>query len=420
MAGLIINPRARIFHGHDWVYASDIKKAFGKPEPGDVVTLKDFKDRPLGCAIYNPASQIVARRISRRIQKLDRDFFTRRIQRAVESRKGLGLSPDIPQRIIWSESDGLPGVVVDRYGSHLVIQTLTLAMDKNKTELVAALVDVFAPSSVIERNDSPVRKAEGLEPVTGILHGSDPGTIEISDGTVTYSTSFLEGQKTGLYLDQFDNYRAVAAHAAGRNVLDLFTNQGGFALHAAKAGAASVTAIDISETATAATAKNAKLNDLTNVDVKQGNVFDHLKYLTGLEDAQRPAYDLIILDPPLFHPRQEKPPRRHPRLQRNPPPLPPTTQTWRPSRYLLLLPPRHPHRLPRRRVRRFRRRQKITPRNLQLPPTPRPPRRPDHPRNRVSQRLPLPSDCRLLARQHQDPPPCLSPNRSPSSAAPMR
>ncbi|MDG2126158.1 MAG: class I SAM-dependent methyltransferase, partial [Verrucomicrobiales bacterium] len=156
------------------------------------------------------------------------------------------------------------------------------------------------PSSVIERNDSPVRKAEGLEPVTGILHGSDPGTIEISDGTVTFSTSFLEGQKTGLYLDQFDNYRAVAAHAAGRNVLDLFTNQGGFALHAAKAGAASVTAIDISETATAATAKNAKLNDLTNVDVKQGNVFDHLKYLTGLEDAQRPAYDLIILDPPSF------------------------------------------------------------------------------------------------------------------------
>ncbi|MEM7603087.1 MAG: rRNA large subunit methyltransferase I, partial [Verrucomicrobiota bacterium] len=135
MPGLVIKPRSRIFHGHDWVYASEVQKAFGDPEPGEVISLKDFKDRPLGTAIYNPESQIVARRFSRRKQQLDAEFFERRLQRAQALRDSLGF-PESLYRLVWSEADGLPGVVIDRYGDHFVLQTLTLAMDRRKSLIV--------------------------------------------------------------------------------------------------------------------------------------------------------------------------------------------------------------------------------------------------------------------------------------------
>ena len=140
MPGLIIKPRARIFHGHEWVYSNEIKKTFGNPNPGDVVSLKDFRDRPLGSAIYNPKSQIVARRFSRRKQDLDTDFFTRRINRAISwrsERTNINLSLC---RIVWSESDGLPGVIIDRYGDYAVIQTLTLAMDLRIDSIASAVM----------------------------------------------------------------------------------------------------------------------------------------------------------------------------------------------------------------------------------------------------------------------------------------
>ncbi len=294
MPGLVIRPRSRIFHGHDWVYASEIQKVFGDPEPGDVITLKDFKDRPLGTAIYNPESQIVARRISRRKQELDADFFNRRIERALRVRESLSLTKDL-YRLVWSEADGLPGVVIDRYGSHFVLQTLTLAMDQRKKLIVAAILTQFPDAVVVERNDSAIRKAEGLEPATGVLTGSWDGPIEIEVEGILQEIDLLEGQKTGIYLDQLDNYAAVASLAKGRSVLDCFCNQGGFALHAAKAGASSVTAVDISESAVAATRKNAERNELV-LDAVEANVFDYLK---EAETAER-KFDLVILDPPSF------------------------------------------------------------------------------------------------------------------------
>src|SRR3954453_20713732 len=160
MAGLIIKPRARILHGHDWVFSGEVLKVFGDPADGDVISLKDGKDRLLGSAIYNSKSQIVARRFSRRRQELDADFFARRIAQAVEYRARRGLNPRLG-RLIWSESDGLPGVIVDRYGDNLVLQTLTLAMDQRKDLIVEALKNSFDPESIIERNDVPVRRAEG-------------------------------------------------------------------------------------------------------------------------------------------------------------------------------------------------------------------------------------------------------------------
>lgn len=295
MAGLVIKPRSRIFHGHDWIYSSEVQKIFGDPKPGDVITLKDFRDRPLGSAIYNPDSQIVARRISRRKQDLDADFFDRRLRRALNLRETMGFTEPV-YRLVWSEADGLPGIVIDRYGEAFTLQTLTLAMDQRKGMIVEAMQRLFGEEiTVIERNDSSIRKAEGLEPVVGLLAGAWNGPITITVNGLIQEVDLLEGQKTGIYLDQLDAYAAVAALSTGKNVLDCFCNQGGFALHAAKAGAASVLAIDISEAAVAATRVNAERNGLT-LEAQEANVFDFLK---EAERAER-KFDLIILDPPSF------------------------------------------------------------------------------------------------------------------------
>ncbi len=292
MPGLIIAPRARIFHGHEWVYASEIKKSFGNPQPGDVITLKDFRDRPLGTAIYNPASQIVARRFSRRRQDLDLDFFARRIQQAFTLRIENPAIDENLARIVWSESDGIPGLIVDRYGTHLAVQTTTLAMDQRKDVIVEALVNLLTPESIIFRNDSPSRKAEGLEQTIELLYGKSPGPFIVSTNQLQFEIDLIDGQKTGLYLDQLRAHQEVASLAKGLRVLDCFTNQGGFALACAKAGAAKVTAVDISESACVAARRNAQLNHL-EIDVVQANVFDFLKQAA-------PDYDLIILDPPSF------------------------------------------------------------------------------------------------------------------------
>jgi 23S rRNA (cytosine1962-C5)-methyltransferase len=291
MPGLIIAPRARIFHGHEWVYATEVKKTFGDPKPGDVITLKDFRDRPLGTAIYNPQSQIVARRFSRRRQDLDLDFFTRRIGQAIELRQRSGVDERLC-RVVWSESDGLPGLIVDRYGDHLVMQTLTLALDQRRELIRDALVSLLAPKSILLRNDSPVRKAEGLEPVIEMIHGENPGAFTVRANDLDFEIDLFDGQKTGLYLDQLQSHAEVAKLAAGKRVLDCFTNQGGFALACAKAGAAHVTAVDISASACESTRRNAQLNGL-EIEVIEHNVFDFLKHA-------EPKYDLIILDPPSF------------------------------------------------------------------------------------------------------------------------
>lgn len=291
MAGLVIAPRARIFHGHEWVYAGEIRKSFGDPQPGDVITLKDGRDRPLGSAIYNPSSLIVARRFSRRRQDLDADFFQRRIERAIDYRRRIGIDETLC-RLVWSESDGLPGLIIDRYGDHLVVQALTLAMHQRLDLITAALKNLLSPSSIILRNDSPVLKAEGIEPEIRALDGTAPGPFEVTANGIIFEVDLIDGQKTGLYLDQLGSHAEIAAMAKGLRVLDCFTNQGGFALACAKAGAAKVTAVDISGPACDATRRNAERNGV-EIEVIEHNVFDFLKHAEA-------NYDLIILDPPSF------------------------------------------------------------------------------------------------------------------------
>lgn len=294
MAGLVIRPRARILHGHDWVYASEVLKVFGQPADGDVISIKDGRDKMLGSAIYNGSSQIAARRFSRRRQDLDADFFIRRIGQAVAWREAHGCRPD-PSRLVWSEADGLPGVVADRYGDVVVLQLLTKAMDQRKDLIVAALADLPGVRHVVGRNDAPIRGAEGLPLVTALWHGEDPGEREVDLDGVKFRVHFLEGQKTGLYLDQAENYLHVAALARGRTVLDCFSNQGGFALACARAGAAEVTAVESGAASASRLRENADRNGLA-VTVAEEDVFAFLKKAA----RRKESYDLIILDPPSF------------------------------------------------------------------------------------------------------------------------
>jgi len=293
MAGIVVKPRARILHGHDWVFSSEVLKVFGNPADGDVISLKDGKDRLIGSAIYNSKSQIVARRFSRRRQDLDIDFFRRRIAQASEYRDRRDVDPKL-RRVVWSESDGLPGVITDRYGDHFVLQTLTRAMDMRKDLITAAIVDVFGDVTIVERNDVSVRRAEGLELCKGILRGTASQiTIEIEG--VKLELDLLHGQKTGFYLDQRHNYGIVAEYARDRRVLDCFTNQGAFALTCARAGAAEVTGVEESAENIAAANRNAVRNEVKARWIEQ----DVFQFLRGAEKAGA-QYDLIVLDPPSF------------------------------------------------------------------------------------------------------------------------
>jgi 23S rRNA (cytosine1962-C5)-methyltransferase len=293
MAGIVVKPRARILHGHDWVFSSEVLKTFGNPTDGDVISLKDGKDHLIGSAIYNSKSQIVARRFSRRRQDLDLDFFRRRIAQASEYRDRRNVDAKL-RRVVWSESDGVPGVIIDRYGNHLVLQTLTLAMDIRKDSITAAMVDLFGDVVIVERNDAPVRNAEGLELRTGVLRGS-PSQIAIEIEGVKLEVDLLHAQKTGFYLDQKHNYGTVAGYSGDRRVLDCFANQGAFAFSCARAGAADVTAVEENSANIATAKQNAAHNGLKTRWVQQ----DVFQFLRAAEKAGA-QYDLIVLDPPSF------------------------------------------------------------------------------------------------------------------------
>ncbi len=297
MAGIVVKPRARILHGHDWVFSGEVLKVFGGPADGDVISLKDGKDRLIGSALYNSKSQIVARRFSRRRQDLDLDFFQRRIGQAIEYRQRRGINPRLC-RMVWSESDGLPGVIVDRYGDHAVLQTLTLGMDLRKESIVEALKTTGGGpdlKSIIERNDAPVRKAEGMDTRVGVLFGEPPGETEIDVAGLRLRVDLMHAQKTGFYLDQLSHYETVASQAKGRRVLDCFTSQGAFALACAKAGAASVSAIEASGESLASARRNAERNQL-QVEWIEQDVFTFLR----AAEKNGAEFDLIILDPPSF------------------------------------------------------------------------------------------------------------------------
>ena len=285
------NATSRVLTGHPWVFANECEALLPGAHDGEVVECRDRTGRFLGTGIYNSKSQIVWRRLSRDRVTLDEAYLKGALERAVSRRIGLG---DF-KRLVWSESDDLPGVVADQFGGTLVVQIQTLAMEKRSAVIGDVLTELTGAQEIIFRNDANIRKLEGLPAEVHTRSGRDwePRWVKI-DG-LDYWLDLQGGQKTGFYLDQRQQHAVVAKYAAGRRVLDAFCNQGSFALHCAKAGAASVLGLDSAFDAVGQAKKNAERNGL-KAEFTGVNVFD---WFTAQRDAA-PAWDLIILDPPPF------------------------------------------------------------------------------------------------------------------------
>jgi 23S rRNA (cytosine1962-C5)-methyltransferase len=297
MAKAILKPtrESRVRGGHPWVFSSDVIDVQGTFEPGDVVDVYSSKDTFMGRAFYNPASQIALRMLTHRDEKIDEAFFRRRVETAWEYRRQF-CDPE-SCRLIFSESDFLPGLIVDKFSDMLVVQSMSLGIERWKDALVNILADVVKPRGIYERSDVPVRRLEGMEMTTGSLWGEAPERVDMRENGILFSVDIQHGQKTGFFLDQKENRLEVMKLSKGARVLDCFCHNGSFALHAAKGGAREVLGVDISEEALAVARDNAARNGLDGVVTFEAhNCFDHLRELTDAGEQ----YDLVILDPPAF------------------------------------------------------------------------------------------------------------------------
>lgn len=296
--------------GHPWVYGEEVTHVEGTYQTGDIVDVYSDNDRYLGTGFANDISKIRVRIVSRNANdRFDEAFWQRRVKYALDYRKTVMGDKDFACcRLIFGDADDMPGLTVDRYNDVLVAQTLCYGMDQVKPVIFKALVDELAAMGVTirgiyERNDVKVRKLDGMEEYKGWYEADflpQPGSVltTIDENGILYDVDVENGQKTGFFLDQKYNRLAVAKIAAGKHVLDCFTHTGAFALNAAKGGAASVTAVDISQEAVDMTNENIRRNGLEAiVTAKQANVFD---LLTDLADHKCHDYDFIILDPPAF------------------------------------------------------------------------------------------------------------------------
>jgi len=295
----------RVVAGHPWIYQGSILRLTAPASDGEIVQVKDHRQRFLGIGFYNARSKINVRLLATERVPVDQSFFELRIRTALALRqKHLGQATSF--RVVNAESDFLSGLIVDKYEDVLVMQISALGMDRRKNEIVAALQRVFAPRAIVERSDVASRKFEGLPNSEGLLAGALAEEIIVKMNGLAFATNLLAGQKTGLYLDQQVNYQRVAALAppsGDGQVLDCFSFHGGFALHLARAGAAHVHALDQSTEATGTAARNARLNALAEkCSFDSANVFDWLRAQTATSRHEKilPKFDLIILDPPSF------------------------------------------------------------------------------------------------------------------------
>jgi 23S rRNA (cytosine1962-C5)-methyltransferase len=292
----------RVLAGHPWIYAGSVLRLTAPAEDGSVVQVKDHRHRFLGVGFYNSKSKINVRLIDSERAEINQDYFERKIADALELRKR-ALPEASSFRVVNAESDFLSGLIADKYEGVLSFQISSLGMDKRKAEIVAAFRKLLKPRAIVERSDIGSRKFEGLEESHGVREGELSGPMSIKLNGIQLQIDLLGGHKTGYYLDQQVNYKAVAKYAKGANVLDCFCFLGGFALHAARAGAGHVHGIDQSADAISAAGENARANKLDEqCSFEAANVFDWLKSQTRTAPNEQivPRYDLIILDPPSF------------------------------------------------------------------------------------------------------------------------
>jgi 23S rRNA (cytosine1962-C5)-methyltransferase len=299
MHRLILRPGhdRRLRAGHPWIFSNEIDRIDGIPNGGDAVLVFSSRGDCLGTAYYNPHSLIAARLLSRKQETIDTvDFFRERLAAALDYRRRLYGDLNAV-RLVHGEGDGLPGLVVDRYGEVLSVQFLTLGMEKRREQILLALRDLFAPAAIVARNDVGVRELEGLPQQVELLYGELPPQVLIDEHGLRFRVDVTGGQKTGHFLDQKENHLALRGRVEGKRVLDLFCYSGSWSVHAASLGAREVTGVDISAGALALAEENAGLNDLQSAcSFVRADVFDLLRDWGRTGER----FGTVILDPPAF------------------------------------------------------------------------------------------------------------------------
>ena len=287
------NEEKKVLNGYPWIFANEVQKIEGKDKQGSVAEVKAFDGRYVGKGFINHHSKIIVRILTTKSEEINKDFFEEKIKIADEGRRELGYNDNY--RVVFGESDNLPGLIVDKYGDKLSVQFLSLGMEVIKNDIVDILVKRFAPSAIYERSDVAIREKEGLPLKKGVIYGKDETQSVIVENGLKLIVDLENGQKTGYFLDQKENRDDLKFYVKDKTVLDCFCNEGGFSLCAKKYGAKEVTAIDISKTAIELVEKNAKLNDL-EIKTRVADVFEALREYRKSGEK----FGVIVLDPPAF------------------------------------------------------------------------------------------------------------------------
>jgi 23S rRNA (cytosine1962-C5)-methyltransferase len=286
----------RVVNGHPWVFANELGDSEGEYKAGDIVDVHSSNGTYIGSGYINPSSLIRIRILTRNKQEpINEEFFYNKLLAAWEYRKQLGYVENC--RLIFGEADGMPALIIDKFNDYFVIQSMALGIDLWKQAIVDALKKIFNPKGIYERNDVPVRELEGLQQIKGFLSEPFDTNIIINENGLQFHVDIANGQKTGYFLDQQDNRRAIANIVKGASVLEAFCYTGTFSVHAAHYGAKKVLGLDISEQAVEKAKANALLNDYQHIcDFKAVNAFDYLKQIS----KEQQQFDVVILDPPAF------------------------------------------------------------------------------------------------------------------------
>ena len=286
----------RVVNGHPWVFANELGDSEGDYKAGDIVDVHSSNGTYIGSGYINPSSLIRIRILTRNKQEpINEDFFYNKLLAAWEYRKQLGYVENC--RLIFGEADGMPALIIDKFNDYFVIQSMDLGIDLWKQAIVDAINKIFNPKGIYERNDVPVRELEGLQQIKGFLSEPFDTNIIINENGLQFHVDIANGQKTGYFLDQQDNRRAIANIVKGASVLEAFCYTGTFSVHAAHYGAKKVLGLDISEQAVEKAKANALLNGYQNIcDFKAVNAFDYLKQIS----KEQQQFDVVILDPPAF------------------------------------------------------------------------------------------------------------------------
>ncbi len=295
MKTISLRPKEKIDHGHYWIFSNQIRNSLKLFTPGEIVEVTDAENHFIGRGYVNPNSLIAVRLLTRKPESIDDAFLERRMRKAFGRREAVFAGTDC-YRLVFGESDGLPGLVIDRYADNFVMQSFTAGMDSMIPSVAGILISLFKPRSIVLRNDSLFRNHEKIEIYRKILFGIYEKPVPVTMHGIQYEPDLMNGQKTGFFLDQRENQLRLKSYVKGKRVLDCFSYVGGWSLNAAKYGASDVTGLDISEKAVEQCRRHAELNGFTNCVFHKRDVFDALKTM----NENKTIFDVIILDPPAF------------------------------------------------------------------------------------------------------------------------